>query len=398
MANKEDRYGTQNLRVDGPGRKIKISPWGHWVIYRNCRITCWAFRNNAGKSQLHGELMSSFQKIYTEIIQPKNNLEVFLKSVKKRKIDIIVAFASKTEFLIKEMIKNENIINLTVGTINYFSDPVFFEFCKDVANDIDSNLNFSVDFRINESIHWKLYLISPETVIIGSSNLTSIGVSMRRDTAVRVQDKILYDDYIDLIQNVRSNGNVVNSRDIGFDDFLSRYKENHRAKSLPPPKADNNIPITDFVNWSSRDESSLLPIFIWEDNFTKQDRAIFKNNIIDKISDDEKVKNSISLIGWYSSKKTNKPYRNGEVVLHMKNNGSYARFYEIAFALYGNGRWWLCAYKYKRTKTILFAITPEFKDIIKQHAPIWYENGKTYLNSKELRTIATSLKNAQQPH
>lgn len=343
-------------------------------------------------NHINGDFMSTIQTVHTDILHQNNNLEIFLKSLKNKRIDIVVAFASKTEFLIEAMLKNNNCVNLTVGTINYFSDPIFFEFCKEAASDANSKLSFSVDFRNNESIHWKLYLISPETVIIGSPNLTSIGVSMSRDTAVRINDKILYNNYIELIQKIRNNGSVLDSNNLNFNDLLEKYKESHRIRSTPSQKAGNNISAMDFVSWSSMDESSFLPIFIWENDFTEQDIATFKDEIINQISEDEKVQNAISLIGWYRGKKANKPYQNNEVVLHMKNNGSYVRFYEIAFVIYGKGRWWLCAYKYKRKESVLFAITPDFKEIIKQKVPIWYEKKITYLDSKELRKIADCIK------
>src|SRR3546814_13962083 len=65
-------------------------------------------------------------------------------------------------------------------------------FIEDAARTLPKGL--WVDFRGQRSIHWKLYLIAPKTVIIGSANLTGMGLDLTRDTCVVVKNQSLYDD------------------------------------------------------------------------------------------------------------------------------------------------------------------------------------------------------------
>ena len=60
-----------------------------------------------------------------EIIGINNNLDNFLRDVKNSRVDIAVAFASKTEKVIDALTANGNEVFFIVGTINCFSDPVF---------------------------------------------------------------------------------------------------------------------------------------------------------------------------------------------------------------------------------------------------------------------------------
>ena len=70
-----------------------------------------------------------------EIIGTENNLEKFLFSVTNSRIDIAVAFASKTISVIDTLLANWNNVFITVGTINCFSDPVFFKKCQEIAKE-----------------------------------------------------------------------------------------------------------------------------------------------------------------------------------------------------------------------------------------------------------------------
>jgi HKD family nuclease len=97
------------------------------------------------------------------ILTRTQNLRAILGEYRNTRIDIVVAFASKSEDLVDEMIKNNNKVSIIVGTINNFTDPSFIEYCQDLDK---KKLDIYVDFRNNESVHWKLYLISPTTVII----------------------------------------------------------------------------------------------------------------------------------------------------------------------------------------------------------------------------------------
>ena len=62
-----------------------------------------------------------------KILDNKNNLKDFLLKQYGKEITMVSAFASNTEKVIQELVKQENKIKLIIGTINAFSSPVFFK-------------------------------------------------------------------------------------------------------------------------------------------------------------------------------------------------------------------------------------------------------------------------------
>ena len=216
-----------------------------------------------------------------EIIGINNNLDNFLRDVKNSRVDIAVAFASKTEKVIDALTANGNEVFFIVGTINCFSDPVFIRHCQEIAQE-NPKLNLAVDFRYDDSIHWKVYLISPDIVVIGSANLTVTGLSMMRDTAVLIEDTNLYNNYQALLSNLRNIKNVVALADNRFDIFLSEYEKKHR---LPIPTRNiRSGQLPSFTEWFARDESQGLPILIWDQDFDDEYRNTFVGMTAEPVS------------------------------------------------------------------------------------------------------------------
>lgn len=331
---------------------------------------------------------TSTNGLRTEIIGVGNNLASLLKSFKSSKIDIAVAFASKTEDLIRAILDNGNKLTLTVGTINHFSDPVFINYCCDIAKKNPTRFELSVDFRADDSIHWKLYLVGPGTVIIGSTNLTMIGISMERDTAVRIHDKSLYQNYSSLLDKLRQNDFVVKYGDAKFDSLFAEYENQHRRinpRSLSDPQI-----TSDFVAWANQDKSQILPILIWDREVTPEDQKTFKEKIEPKITSDESeamIGKGVHIVGVWEGKKNEQYYHSGDVILTMKYSGAHIKF-DMAYAvIYDAGRWWLCGCSWKAIPKP-FALTPELKRIIKSKTGSWDKAGKRYLNSNDLQELA----------
>ncbi len=124
-----------------------------------------------------------------KILTSEENLNEFLEGLQNKDVVIISAFASGTEEVVDALLNQGNKLELLIGTINSFSSPEFFEHCKKIADD---RFSMSIDFRYQNSIHWKLYLVKPDTVIIGSANFTTKGLSLERDTCVALNDKIFW--------------------------------------------------------------------------------------------------------------------------------------------------------------------------------------------------------------
>ncbi|MFA0648524.1 phospholipase D-like domain-containing protein, partial [Vibrio cyclitrophicus] len=67
------------------------------------------------------------------------------------------------------------------------------------------------------STHWKLYLIEPNVVIIGSANFTALGVSLKRDTLVFLESEDLYNEYLTKVENLKSSPLVLNCQEKNFE-------------------------------------------------------------------------------------------------------------------------------------------------------------------------------------
>ncbi len=85
-----------------------------------------------------------------------------------------------------------------------------------------------VDFRGQESIHWKLYLIEPDTVIIGSANFTHVGLSLARDTCVVIKNKNMLKEYQEIIDGFLDNAEVMSSVDPQFKEKMNKYRTKHQ--------------------------------------------------------------------------------------------------------------------------------------------------------------------------
>jgi hypothetical protein len=326
-----------------------------------------------------------------QIVDAVKDLETYLCSVKNTRIDIAVAFASKTESLIETMLKNGNRVNLVLGTINYFSDPVFIRHCQLIAQKNHSQLDFAVDFRRNESIHWKVYLIAPKTVIIGSPNLTMTGISMQRDTAVAISDVRLYKTYLSLIAELTRNNRIVDCCDSRFEDLLSDYKEQHRR--FLPGTVDQGFskrrPVTppSLAKWLKQDVAQILPVFIWDDDLTSKERRLFKEKIRPKVDAAlGDTDNDVYIIGCYEGSERRQHYRNDDIILTVKSNGGYVYFEQAVFVIYGAGNWWLCGIRNKRFSKP-FALTTDVKKAMKKYIRHRIQDDKSYLDSNDLRKL-----------
>jgi len=319
-----------------------------------------------------------------EIIGIDNNLDNLLRDVKNSRVDIAVAFATKTEKVIDALIVNGNEVFLTVGTINCFSDPVFFRHCQELAQE-NSKLNLAVDFRYADSIHWKVYLISPNIVVIGSANFTKTGLSMSRDTAVHIEDENLYTDYQALLSSLRNENNVVALIDDGFDTLLSEYEKKHR---LPIPTRNiRSGQLPSFTEWFARDESQGLPILIWDQDFDDEHRNTFENKIVPTL--DPTDNNGTYFLAAVIFSKPPSYYERNSVLI-LSDKGTYPQFNFINLIMPSNDKWYLCGIEGAAFPNP-FALSPDLKKAIKSSVQKWAKNDKTFLDTKDLQELADKL-------
>ena len=314
-----------------------------------------------------------------EILNNEKNLATFLHDISKREVIIISAFASGTENIVAQLLKNENKLELLVGTINSFSSPDFFEYCKKIEN---NHFSLSVDFGYQNSIHWKLYLIKPATVIIGSANFTNTGLSLVRDTCVVIEDKALLEQYMKEFAAIKSSPHVVSCRDNNFMMNLKKYRDSHRrmqAGRARSVKAGNG------EEWLTEEENQLIPVFIWDSTQTK-DTVEEAHNLLKEESHEEHIP---VLRDFFTYQGTTLPYSQGDLVLCMKSNGSYADFYSFDRIIHKGGFYYIYSYRQKHYIRP-FRISKEIKSEIKNRVEDWYDSGRTELDRSTIQDLIKS--------
>ncbi|MGD7034919.1 phospholipase D family protein [Methylotuvimicrobium buryatense] len=316
-----------------------------------------------------------------KILNNEENLASFLEDIREREVTIVSAFASGTESVIDLLLDHGNRLELLIGTINSFSSPDLFDHCKNIAND---NFSLFVDFGYQSSIHWKLYLIEPETVIIGSANFTVTGLSLMRDTCVVIENKTLLESYIKELAAIKSSNNVVSCDGAHFEDYLQKYRENHRRMQAGRARS---VRAGDGNEWLSAEENQLIPVLIWDSRHTKD--TIEEAHKLLKEDSDEEPASMLRDFFTYDCDEADLPYSQGDLVLCMNSKGSYADFYSFDRILHEDGINYIYSYKQKRY-TRPFRLSNEIKSEIKNRVGDWYEREITELGRAEIQDVIKS--------
>lgn len=322
-----------------------------------------------------------------KILNNNMNLATFLESICKREVIIVSAFASGTENVVDLLIKQGNRLELLVGTINAFSSPDFFEHCKNIKND---KFSMSVDFGYQNSIHWKLYLIKPATVIIGSANFTNTGLSLTRDTCVVIENKTLLENYIKELATIKSSSNVVSCDEKRFQNDLQKYRENHRRMQIGRART---VQASNGDEWLTEEENQLIPVFIWDSRHAKS--TIDKAHGLLSEETDEMPASILRDFFTYECNEADLPYSQGDLVLCMNSNGSYPDFYSFDRIIHKEGLNYIYSYKRKRYARP-FRLSDEIKSEIKNRVESWYEREATELGRSEIQDLMKSANNVLQ--
>jgi hypothetical protein len=315
------------------------------------------------------------------ILGKDNCLASYLKSLRGKKISIVTAFANGTEDVIDILLKNQNAIELVVGTINSFSSPKFIDHCLDIDHEA---FRLFVDFGYHNSTHWKLYLVDPDKVIIGSANLTNTGLSLLRDTCVVIEDHELHANYKKEISKLKKFGSVIDSKDSKkFGDYFDKYRSNHRRMQSGLARATH---YDNVLEWLGDEANQLIPLFIWGSRYTKETVEI-AHDLIDK--DDDRVSRSdIRDFFTYECVQGELPYEQGDVVLCANSKGSYVDFYSFDRIISDGDINYIYSYKRKRYPRP-FKLN-DIKSEIKERVPKWYEYELTELGRDEIFAMITN--------
>lgn len=313
-----------------------------------------------------------------KILGRENNLENTLTSFSNRDIKIITAFASSTEDLIDHLLSKNNNVDIILGTINAFSSPRFIDYCS--AHE-DSNLSIHVDFRYQVSCHWKLYLIEPNIVIVGSANFTKTGISLERDTLVFLEDDSLYAQYISLINEIKKNPIVVDSKDENrFQNLLEEYREKHSKMQKALSKATQHKNVE---SWLADESNQMLPLFIWDS--THSEETVQKANELIESSDLEITREDVKDFSTYECSENELPYEEGDIVLTASSKGSYIQFQTFDRIMYVNGIHYIYSFKKKRYK-YPFKLDSVKKEL-KLKIPEWFSDECIEIHRDEISSL-----------
>lgn len=310
-----------------------------------------------------------------KILNSQQNLDKLFKTITNKKITIITAFASDTENVVDLILNNGNDIEIIVGTINSFTSPGFIDHCSNIKN---KSLSMFVDFRYQNSIHWKLYLIEPNTVIIGSANFTSIGMSLFRDTCVMIESDDLYHSYENQISILKNSNNIINKNNTSiFSKELEKYRVSHQRMQAGLARAKQ---YKNSNEWLLDESNQSIPLFIWESRHSKEEiensHEIFESKF--ESNEENLSRSDIRTFFTYQCNENELPYEQGDVVLCSNSKGTHIGFYEFDQIIYKNGTHYIYSYR-KRSYKNPFKLV-DIKNELKLKITELYNKGYTELH------------------
>lgn len=272
----------------------------------------------------------------------EDDLATFLRKKRKCSITIVSAFASGTTNLLKS-IDATNCVEVILGTINAFTSPSFIDAAKAL---IKSRL--WVDFRGNASIHWKLYLISPNTVVIGSANFTNQGVGLGQDTCVVIKNTALYNDYKQQVEMLKKDKQVIAAGSSAFDIALERHRDLHnrnqaalqaaRQASLRASEG-RSVKVPSFKEWAKQGFLT-IPLFVWESEHNAATKKRASKIVGETDANAPQLAGNPKKVTRPASKLfkdfltqdtdgTSAPFDPGTIVLATNPRGAYMRFMQL---------------------------------------------------------------------
>lgn len=295
------------------------------------------------------------------LLDETNTLEQLLGLIKGKKIAIVTAFASGTEDLIQQLLDNNNQLELIIGTINAFSSPKLIDFCSKFDN---GNISTFVDFRYQNSIHWKLYFVEPNLVIIGSANFTSTGIKLTRDTCVVIHNKELFDNYTQKIIQIKADEGVINVEDSpNFNMELEKYRQLHRRSQAGMVRSKQYETLS---QWLEDDSNQSIPLLIW-DSYLGPETINKSNQLLDKHKKDVS-ESDVQELFTYDCGEDNLPYEPGDVVLCVRRDGALLKFFIFDCIIYDGGNHYIYSYIRKHYSSP-FKLNTEEKDKLRRQIP-----------------------------
>lgn len=297
-----------------------------------------------------------------------------------KKISIVSAFASHTEMIVEQLLEDDNIeLELIISTIDAFNSIDFIKFCQQKAQNCDK-FSFYVDFRYNQSIHWKLYLIQPETepekVIIGSANFTNTGISLTRDTCVMIQNKKLYADYLVDVEQLKQLPEVVKSSDQKFDRYLQNYKTLHQSitKASIPTLA-NYLAINPLIE---------LGLLVWDSYLSDEDEQVAEEVVA---IEHPTIKFDMNRDCLLVEKKYEKDFSVNQLILCMNNQGKEIEFFYCLGIYPSQSQKDVFLFNFSKKAIRPFKLSRSLKTALAKQAASWCKSNKHKLTYEDLLAL-----------
>ena len=332
-----------------------------------------------------------------KILSSEDSLRSFLLDHRNTKVQIVTAFAYSTAGLVKTLKSQGNTVEVVVGTINAFTDPDFIE---EVSCFLSKGL--WVDFRGPRSIHWKLYLVAPKTVIVGSANLTDTGLDLSRDTCIVLKNQALYSDYQRRVEELKvTSAEVLRPASRKFRSTLAAYRELHERSQAAKQRAESTnsssqAHLPTLSQWLHAGNSR-LSLFIWERELTESEKR--HGGAIARKAVKASGPTSTSLA-------THRPYKHlfaadligrrpkfaaGTVVLSAKQTGGYITFVgiDVVQRHFSSQRDYYISLPKRGGHPELFQLTPVVKEGLKKLITGEELRDAVSLNRKQLLELAS---------
>lgn len=261
-----------------------------------------------------------------EILDKEKNLKDLLDSYKKKDIVIVSAFVSGIFNHLKTLIKRNKHVSLYTGVLNSFNNPRELKQIYKLAKK-NKKFDFYVNFNRKTSTHWKLYLISPSTVIIGSANYTEVGLETIRDTMLHLKKSEIYEQYKN---KILLDKNYCNSKCEDFITKLNEYKGEYKESYARDNANEVNVEI---------------PLFVWGHDIPekKKKKILQKANELYKDFGENIERSQVR--DFFSVPGNKVLYSEGERVFCVSHEGKYPSFYYFDRIFFDDGYTYMISLK-----------------------------------------------------
>ncbi|RAP57897.1 phospholipase D family protein [Oleiagrimonas sp. MCCC 1A03011] len=260
-----------------------------------------------------------------KVIDADSTLKDQIKDISNAHIRIVTAYVTDVLETLQELVSRNCRVEIIVGTIDCFNHP------KHLAQiGVLPGIDLHVDFRRQNSVHWKLYLLEPFDVIIGSPNFTGRGLKTSRDIAVSFSDQTMFVEFKQRINVLLKAPRVIKFGTAAYQREMAQYEadfeieQRHRRSAI----ADGSTPSVS--DWLADERNQELKLYVWEDHHQEPEKQRAREMAVKgrkAAAMPESEKSPIREFFTTSQKRT--PLKAGDIVLCCRTSGAYMDFFRL---------------------------------------------------------------------